>query len=431
MSYSVGFLRKNLIRIVFLHAMKAVIISIGDELLIGQTVDTNSSWMGKELSKIGVAVVRKWAISDAEEDILSSLKEAEQRADLVLITGGLGPTKDDITKHCLCKYFNTKLVRNKGVEDRVTAFFTKLNRPILEVNRMQADLPESCTVLPNPKGTASGMWFEQNDTIFVSMPGVPYEMKAIMQGEVFPRLLENPKRKPILHKTILTQGMGESFLAETIKDWENSLASVDIKLAYLPSPGIVKLRLSAYSGSAESQEERIKTKVEELYQLIPELIYAEDDVALEEVVHQSLIQKKLTLAIAESCTGGYLAHQFTKQAGSSNYFINGVIAYSVPIKQKVLGVSSAVIDKFGVVSEVVAEEMAKGAQQLSGTNVAIATTGIAGPDGGTAENPVGTICWSVIVGDKVYSTKERYGSDRQRNIERVCKSILNYLRKEL
>ena len=411
--------------------MKAAIIAIGDELLIGQTIDTNSAWIGKQLSKVGVQVVKKWTISDTESDILNTLSDAQELADLVLITGGLGPTKDDITKHCLCTYFGTHLVRNPTVEVKIRRFFEQLDRPILEVNLQQADLPESCVTLNNAKGTASGMWFEEQDTIFVSMPGVPYEMKAIMEEEVFPKLQGHEKLTPITHKMILTQGVGESFLAEIIKDWENSLEEVNVKLAYLPSPGLVKLRLSMYTGSSEKQKQIIKKKVAELYQLIPTYIFAEDDTTIEQVVHRLLIETKMTLSIAESCTGGYLAFQFTKQAGASAYFKSGVVAYTEELKQNLLGVKQTTLEKYGVVSTQVAEEMAVGIREKTGSTVAIATTGIAGPDGGTEAKPVGMICWSIALPNNTLSFVEKYGSDRQRNIERVSKSILNYLRKEL
>jgi nicotinamide-nucleotide amidase len=350
----------------------------------------------------------------------------------VLITGGLGPTKDDITKHTLCEYFQTELEINVQVLEQITAFFAGRGLPMLESNRLQAALPKACEVLINTRGTASGMWFERSGCVFVSMPGVPYEMKGLMEDEVMPRVSQHFERPSIVHRTILTQGVGESFLAESIKDWEDSLAEKNIKLAYLPAPGMVRLRLSSYGGaSVDQQHKDIAEKEVELKGLIGEHIYGYDKETLAQAVGELLKKKGMTLSAAESCTGGYIAHQVTSVAGSSSYFIGATVAYDPAVKIKQLGVSAYDIETHGVVSQQVVEAMARGAQQLFGTDYSLATTGVAGPEGGTENTPVGTVWIACATPNGVISQCLKLGKSRERNISMASNAALNLIRKEI
>lgn len=407
--------------------MKAEIITIGDEILIGQIVDTNSAWMGQQLNLHGIEVYQVTSVHDNHEHIMTALANAEKNADLVLITGGLGPTKDDITKDSLCEYFETELVFYPEVLEHVRSLLSSRNVSINKLNRDQAMLPANCTVLHNSAGTASGMWFERNGTIFVSMPGVPFEMEAIMTEEVFPRLIERGISQSIVHKTVLTIGLPESMLAEKIEAWENSLPSF-IKLAYLPSPYSVRLRLSAYGIDKALLQETINAKVEELLTIIPDNIFGFDEDNMALAIGRMLIQKSLTVAVAESCTGGNIAHYFTSNAGSSAYFKGGVVAYSNEIKNKVLGVPAEIIEAKGAVSKEVAEAMALGVMKTLNTDYALSTTGIAGPDGGSEEKPVGTV-WIAAAGPSgVVSEKFVFRHNRERNIIRSSQTALNLLR---
>ncbi|MGE5426830.1 MAG: competence/damage-inducible protein A [Methylococcaceae bacterium] len=407
--------------------MKAEIITIGDEILIGQIVDTNSAWMGQHLNLHGIEVYQVTSVHDNHDHILAALANAEQNADLVLITGGLGPTKDDITKDSLCEYFDTELVFYPEVLEHVRSLLSSRNVTINKLNRDQAMLPASCNVLHNSAGTASGMWFERNGTIFVSMPGVPFEMEAIMTEEVFPRLIERGISQSIVHKTVLTIGLPESMLAEKIEAWENSLPSF-IKLAYLPSPYSVRLRLSAYGDDKSMLEETINNKVDELLTIIPENIFGYDDDNMALAIGRMLLQNEQTLAVAESCTGGNIAHYITSNAGSSAYFKGGVVAYSNEIKNKLLNVPVDVIEAKGAVSKEVAEAMALGAMKVLNTDYALSTTGIAGPDGGSEEKPVGTV-WIAAAGPNgVISEKYTFRHNRERNIIRSSQTALNLLR---
>jgi nicotinamide-nucleotide amidase len=410
-----------------LFLMKAELITIGDEILIGQIVDTNSAWMGQQLNLQGIEVYQVTSVHDDHTHIMTALANAEKNADLVLITGGLGPTKDDITKDCLCEYFETELVFHPEVLEHVTSLLSSRNVSINKLNRDQAMLPASCTVLHNSAGTASGMWFERNGTIFVSMPGVPFEMEAIMTEEVFPRLIERGISQSIVHKTVLTIGLPESMLAEKIEAWENSLPSF-IKLAYLPSPTSVRLRLSAYGNDKALLEETINRKVNELLTIIPDNIFGYDDDNMALAIGQLLIQSSKTLAVAESCTGGNIAHYLTSNAGSSAYFKGGVVAYSNEIKNKLLEVSADTIEVKGAVSKEVAEAMALGAMKALNADYALSTTGIAGPDGGSEEKPVGTV-WIAAAGPSgVISEKFVFRHNRERNIIRSSQTALNLLR---
>lgn len=412
--------------------MQAEIISIGDELLIGQTINTNAAWMGERLNQVGFRVHRCSVIPDQREEILSAIDEAFRRSDLVLITGGLGPTKDDITKKTLCEYFETDLVVDEPSLIRISAFFESRGLKMLEVNRGQAEVPRSCTVIPNMRGTANGMWFDRNGHVLVSMPGVPFEMKAMMEELVLPKAMSFFDRPPIVHRTILTHGVGESFLADMISDWEDSLAAEHIHLAYLPSPGLVKLRMSSYcADSKDVVLERMKRKELELHSIIGEVVFGYDDETLASVVGKLLMSRDLTLCVAESCTGGFLSHLITSVPGSSEYFAGGVIAYTYSIKDHQLGVSGELLETEGAVNEATALQMAEGARQRLQTSYAISTTGIAGPGGGTDENPVGTI-WIGIAGPKgSFAKKFKFGKSRERNILMASQSGLDLLRKEI
>lgn len=411
--------------------MKAEIITIGDEILIGQTVDTNSAYMGKELNAIGVTVSRITSISDTREDIIQSITEAQARVDLVILTGGLGPTKDDITKFTLCEYFNTELIVYPEVEKYVRDIFEKRNRPILETNLKQAELPKDCDVIPNKIGTASGMWFERAGKVVVSMPGVPYEMKYLMQNGVLNKIRETFETPAVLHKTIMTTGAGESFLADKIVDWENSLTQEDIHIAYLPSSGVVKIRLSIVSENREEAQEKIDRKVMELLQLIPNYVYGFDDLPLEKAVGQILLENNLTISTAESCTGGFVAHMITSIAGSSAYFVGSVLSYANEIKKQELGVRNSDLENFGAVSAQVVEQMALEVRKKMKTDYSIATSGVAGPDGGSEEKPVGFVWIAVASKDGVVSKSFNFENDRGRNIQRASIAALNMLRLEI
>lgn len=411
----------------------AEIISIGDELLIGQTINTNAGWMGQQLGLFGIRAKRVLTIGDDRQEILDAL--AHVTGDVILITGGLGPTKDDITKHTLCEFFGTHLVRNAEVEARIVDMFLRMGRApqdIMEVNRAQADLPASCTVLENPRGTASGMWFERNGKVFVSLPGVPYEMRAIMESGVLPQLKERFLPPTIVHRTLLTTGLGESMLAKRIEAWEDSLAAERIKLAYLPSPGIVKLRLSTYGDAdAIAAHQRVDRKAAELHKLIPELIYGEGEELLELVVGRLLKRSGQTLSLAESCTGGYVSHLITSIPGSSAYYTGGVVSYANAVKMEELGIPSDMLELNGAVSQPVVEQMAAGVRTALRTDWSVAYSGVAGPDGGTPEKPVGTV-WIAVAGPEgVRSKLVNFPGTRDLVIERSALAGLNMLRKRL
>jgi len=408
--------------------MNVEIISIGDELLIGQTVNTNSTWMGEQLSLIGVSVYQITTITDSEKHILEALERASKKVSIVLITGGLGPTKDDVTKHTLCKYFGTGLLFNEEVYSKVEVFFKSRGLEMLDVNRDQAMLPSNAVVLENTRGTASGMWFEKDNVVYVSLPGVPYEMKGIMKDHVIPRLQNKFIKNTVVHRTIKTIGIGESFLAEKIHDWENSLAKENIKLAYLPSPGIVKLRLSGKGVNEADILAAISNKVDELRTIAGEYIFGVENEELYQLVGEILLNKKKTVSTAESCTGGYIAHLITSVPGSSVYFKGSIVAYSNEVKQRQLGVSKTIIDQKGAVSREVVEQMAEGALRKLGTDYSIATSGIAGPEGATESKPVGTIWIAVASEKRVISRKLQLGRSRNRNIHVTALTSLNMLR---
>lgn len=408
--------------------MKAEIITIGDEILIGQIVDTNSAWIANKLNLIGIEIVRITSISDNKNEIYKALDNAKQIADLVLITGGLGPTEDDITKKTLAEYFNTKLVQNKEVLNHIEQFVIKRNAFMNERNIRQADVPESCKVIKNILGTAPGMWFEADNRIFISMPGVPFEMKEMMTNSIIPELTNNRSDIHIIHKVVLTQGLPESKLAEFLEEWESNLPEM-ISLAYLPSPGLIKLRLTAKGNDKILLEKLIKEQLEKLEILISDLICGYDAEKLEELVGKLLKENKKTLSVAESCTGGNIAHLITSVPGSSEYFTGGIVAYSNNIKEKFLSVSASNIINYGAVSKEVVEEMAIGIRKLYNTDFAIATSGIAGPAGGTEEKPVGTTWIAVSDKNNVISRKYIFGDQRGRNIESASLTALNMLQK--
>lgn len=408
--------------------MQAEIISIGDELLIGQVVNTNASWIGQQLSLIGIPVVRVTVIPDNREQILSSLNEAQKRAGLILITGGLGPTNDDITKEVLCEFFNTRLVFDPKTLQDIENLFSLRGFPVAGLNRQQAELPENCKIIRNNDGTAPGMWFEKDKAIFISLPGVPFEMKPMMTDYVLPELAKLSQQQTIFHKTVLTQGVGESFLAVKIKDWENNLPS-NIRLAYLPHPGIVRLRLSAVGQDKAVLVWQVDEEIARLQHLIADFIVGYDDDTLEAIVGQLLAGRKQTLVTAESCTGGYLAHKITSVPGSSAYYLGSIIAYSNRLKMNLLDVKESDLSAYGAVSEQIVIAMAVAARSKLGSDYSIAVSGIAGPDGGTAEKPVGTTWIAVASAETVIAKRFLFGEHRERNIYKAAVTGLNMLRK--
>jgi len=404
--------------------MKVSIITIGDEILIGQIIDTNSAWIAQRLNEIGLRVEKIYSISDTQESILRTLDRASEIADIILITGGLGPTRDDITKTTLAKYFDDVLVRNEEVLEHIETLFHNYGvERINELNIQQSDLPSKCKVLLNTVGTASGMWFEKNQKYFISMPGVPHEMKALMYSYVLPEFQARFSQGVFLHKTILTQGVPESVLAELIESWELSLPK-GVKLAYLPSENRVRLRLSIHGNNKDVLSGILDAEVLKLNEIIPEYIYGEEKESIEQRVGDLLSKSKTTVATAESCTGGYLAHLITSVAGSSAYFRGSVLAYDNEIKKSVLKVESDSLNNFGAVSEQVVKEMASSVRKLMGTDYALATSGIAGPTGGSKEKPVGTI-WTAIAGPNgVKAVKYQFGTERLWNVRRSANAVL-------
>lgn len=406
--------------------MLAEIITIGDEILIGQVVDTNSAWMAKALNAIGVKVKQVTSVSDDADHIIEALAQAEKRARIILITGGLGPTKDDITKFTLAKYFNMGMRRDAAVLEHVEAIFKRFNRPMIDVNIRQADVPEGCTVIQNQNGTAPCMWFDHNDNIIVSMPGVPFEMMYLMEEEILPRIKKLFDLPFIYHKTILTAGLGESFLAAEIAEIEDSLPS-SIKLAYLPKLGQVRLRLST-SGTDEDQlKKEVEVYAQQIIAKLEHHVIAEDDIAFEEAVLNLMKEKGLTLSTAESCTGGYIAHLITKHPGCSAVFAGGAVAYSYELKESVLGVKADTLSRYGAVSEQTVIEMAEGAVSHFNTDYSVAVSGIAGPDGGTDDKPVGTVWIAVASRHRTVAKMFSFGNKRIQNIERSASSALGMI----
>ncbi len=411
--------------------MIAEIVSIGDEILIGQIINTNAVFIAKELNKIGVEVGQITSISDTKEHIESCLDEAQKRAQIIILTGGLGPTKDDLTKHTLCSYFDDVLVKNDVVLSRIETMFAKLSIAINDENRKQAMLPSKAKILDNHYGTAAGMWFEKNNHVVISLPGVPFEMKELMTNEVIPALKKHYTLPHIIHKTILTQGLGESVIAERIKDWENQLPK-DIKFAYLPNLGAVRLRLSAKGKDKEKLNERVDAEIEKLYALIGEIIVGfEKEGAIEVQLQNRFIETKHTLAVAESCTGGKIAARFCAVPGASQYFKGGIIAYATEIKENVLGVSQELINTHSVVSAPVAEAMAMEVRKKLGATIGVSSTGNAGPSKGDSDADLGTVFIGIATEKSVVSHKFYLGEHREKVIGKAVNKAMELLYKEL
>ena len=408
---------------------QATIITIGDELLIGQVVDTNSAWMAQQLNKAGIRVARRVAVGDVWDDIWNTLNEESRQSDIILITGGLGPTADDITKPLLCKYFDGKLVVDQGALDNVVNIFTHiLKRPMIDRNLKQAEVPDTCEVILNKRGTAPGMWFEKDGKIFVSMPGVPHEMKGMMEDDVIPGLAKHFNFPHIAHRTLLTAGVGESFLAELINDFETSLPA-NIKLAYLPNYGMVRLRLSSTGVNETTVENEVQQYFEALQVLVQQYLVTNEDEPMQQVLGKLLLSKNKTVSTAESCTGGYIAHLLSQKPGASAYYAGSVVSYSYKAKEDLLQVDKTTLETKGAVSEKVATQMAIGALKNIQTDYTIAVSGIMGPDGGMPDKPVGTVWVAVGNNDKIIAEKFNFRFDRQRNIELTANSALNMLRK--
>lgn len=412
--------------------MKATIVTIGDEILIGQIVDTNSGFIAKSLDKIGIQVAEIISISDNQQHILETFASVQNKVDLVVITGGLGPTKDDITKKTFCEYFNDKLVVNKEVEAHVIDLIESvMKRPASQMNKDQALVPSKSEVLFNKVGTAPGMWMKKEKTVYISLPGVPYEMKYILENEIIPKLIKEYKRPYILHKTIMTYGQGESLVAERIEDWENNLPDF-LKLAYLPAPGRVRLRLTARGTQKELLENTIEEKVKSLTKIIGDIIVGfEEDETIEVVIGKQLIKCGKTISTAESCTGGKIAQTLTSVAGASNYFRGSVVSYATDTKVTVLGVSQQTIDENSVVSSQVAIEMALGIQKIMKTDYAIATTGNAGPSKGDADTDVGTVCIAIATPNGIVVEEFNFGQPREKVIDRTVNKAFELLQKEI
>lgn len=412
--------------------MNAEIITIGDEILIGQIVDTNSVFISKELNKIGVSVYQISSIQDDRQHILNALEEASSRADIILITGGLGPTKDDITKHTLCEYFNDTLVENKDVLNHVEHLFENyVKQQILDSNRMQALVPSKATVLHNQFGTAPGIWIEKDNKVYVSMPGVPYEMKGLIESEVIPRLQQKYKRPFILHKTVLTYGLGESIIADKIEDWETNLPKF-IKLAYLPSLGKVRLRLTAKGDDEEILKTEIERQIVSLHKLIGDIIFGyEGEDSIEQEIGKLLATKNATLSLAESCTGGLIASRFTANPGASSYFVGGMVTYATLSKEALLGIDMAFITKYGVVSEAVAKEMADKVKQKFNSEYSISVTGVAGPTKGDSKQEVGTVFIGVSSPEETKVHKFNFGNHREKTTRKAVNKALELLLKDL
>ena len=408
--------------------IQASIITIGDELLIGQVIDTNSPWMSQELNKAGIRVARRLAVGDVWDEIWAALDQEQQYADIILITGGLGPTADDITKPLLCKYFGGKMIVDEGARQNVINIFTKLNRPIIERNLSQAEVPDNCKVIPNKRGTAPGMWFTKGKKIFVSMPGVPQEMKGMMEDDVVSMLQAAFQCPVIIHKTLLTAGVGESFLADLIKDFEEALPK-HVKLAYLPNYGMVRLRLSSTGYDGTAIEREIAQYFETLQSLVKDYLVTNEDEPLEKVVGKLLVARGKTLCTAESCTGGYIAHLLTSIPGSSEFYDGSVISYSYKAKEDLLQVDHTILESKGAVSEEIVTQMAKAALKNIGSNYVIAVSGIMGPGGGMPDKPVGTVWVALGNEQKIVAQKLFFRFDRMRNIQLTASTALNLLRK--
>jgi nicotinamide-nucleotide amidase len=410
-----------------MKVVRAEIIAIGDELLYGQIVDTNSHWISQELDLMGVKVVRKTTIGDDRKDVLAAFESAEKRADIVLITGGLGPTKDDLTKPLLAEYFGCDIIEIPEAVKAVSEYFLRRGREMTPLNILQGHLPACCTYVPNEVGTAPGMWFERNGTYWMSMPGVPYEMKKLMKDFVLPRIPQLFALPVIYHKVIKTVGIGESWLADLISDWETALPS-SIRLAYLPSLGHVKLRLTGFGNSKAELEKAIDEQIDAVMPLIEKYVYGFNAETLETAIAKLLKAEKKTIALAESCSGGYVSHLITSVPGSSAYYQGGIIPYHNRFKNQILGVSKDTLSRFGAVSEETVREMATGIRTLFNADFGLASSGIAGPDGGTEDKPVGTVWIACAMNGRVETKKVQLTQDRMLNIQLTGVAVLNMLR---
>lgn len=410
-------------------AQKVELICIGDELLIGQVVNTNASWIGNALIENGIKLNAVRSISDDREDILDALQSANESANFVLITGGLGPTSDDITKPCICEYFNTQLIEDTSVVEDVRAFFLKRGRELTALNQKQAEVPVGAKIIRNNNGTAPGLHLKSKNVEYFFMPGVPFEMKAMMEEYIIP-YLKNYFTNQISTINIMTTGIGESFLADTIKLWEENLPAT-MRLAYLPSPGIVRLRLTAFGKAKEILDNELQHQYNLLYKLIPNYVYASSDESIEITLAKLLIIQNKTIALAESCTGGIIAHKLTSVSGSSSFLKGGIVAYANTTKINVLKVSADIISQQGAVSEEVVKQMAVNSRKLLLSDVSIATSGIAGPNGGTAEKPIGTVWIAVATEKDVFAKKFNFETDRMRNINRASIAAMNFCREIL
>lgn len=411
--------------------MKATIVTIGDEILIGQIVDTNSVSIAKRLNNIGITIAEKLSIGDSKEAIVSTMERVMSSSEVVIITGGLGPTKDDITKHTLAEMFGSKLVYNDTEGEHVRALLARRGIEFTELNRGQAMLPECCTVLHNAHGTAPGMWFDTPEGgVVVSLPGVPFEMEHLMEDEVIPRLQSRFELRSIVHRTLITRGIPESILAQRISSWEDALPDY-LHLAYLPAPNVVRLRLSAYDVDKEQASKEIESRFNDLRKIIGDNIVGYEGSSVEAQIHDILIKHGKSLAVAESCTGGMIASKFTAMAGASTYFRGGVVAYANEVKRDILGVRMEDIECFGAVSEVVALEMAEGVRRITGADYAIATTGIAGPTGGSKHKPVGTVWMAIATPEGSRAVMRNSGTDRGQIISRASAYAIEMLYEEI
>lgn len=405
--------------------MKAEIITIGDEILIGQIVDTNSAWISERLNGIGIRVASRISVGDEEDAIADAVTDALNSADIVITTGGLGPTKDDITKTTLARLFGCEMKQDRATFERNERMLKARGIDYNGLNRSQAMIPDCCDALANPNGTAPGMWFDRGEHVLISLPGVPFEMKSLMDEEVIPRLKSHFDLGKVTHKTLVTFGLAESILAQTLTDWENALPP-DLHLAYLPSPSGIRLRLSAYD--VRNAESQIDARFAELEKIIPAYVVGYGDATVQSAAAETLTRRGETLAVAESCTGGAVSARFTAMAGASDYFRAGIVSYTNEAKIGILGVSADDVARYGAVSQTVAEQMAAGARRITGADYAIATTGIAGPTGGTEENPVGTVWIAVAHPGGVVSRRFVFGHLRDQNIERASAAAINLLR---
>jgi nicotinamide-nucleotide amidase len=408
--------------------IKASIITIGDELLIGQVIDTNSAWIAQQLNTIGIPVIRRVAVGDQWNDIWSALDEESKKADIIFVTGGLGPTADDITKPLLCKYFNGNMVINKEALENVTHLFEKIfKRPITERNIKQAEVPDTCKVIINKKGTASGMQFKKNGTLYFSLPGVPFEMMGMIEEDILPLLTSTYKLPNITHKTLVTYGIGESMLADLLQSFEENLP-IHIKMAYLPNHGLVRLRLTATGENKSLVEKEVNTQFDFLQELVKDFLVTNEDEAMENVIGKMLLSRNQTVSTAESCTGGYIAHLISGVPGASAYYEGSMITYSYAAKEKSLQVQKSTLESQGAVSEDVVIEMAKGLLNQLNTTYAIAVSGIMGPGGGMPEKPVGTVWIAIASERKSMAQKFHFRFTRQKNIQLTAMNALNMLR---